>query len=192
VVSPSTRASMSAPLRRSHVGEDVHGGDVGLREPATDCGRERRDVAPDDIEETDPGRAQEVLQHPAHGEIDTERANIDVHRADRLEAVQQHQGATLMRQANHAGHVDLRAVAVASSIRLSKCSSGTVRSAASGACSTTAPRDVWACQIWAPVGNARLETRTLLRGSEKSSALARLLIPTEPEVVTAISSAFAG
>jgi hypothetical protein len=47
-----------------------------------------------------------------------------------------------------------------------------VPSAAFGACSTTAPRDVWACQIWAPVGNSRLETRTLLRGSEKSSALA--------------------
>jgi hypothetical protein len=43
-------------------GEDVDGGDVSLREPAADRRRDRRDVPPGDMEEADPGRAQEVLQ----------------------------------------------------------------------------------------------------------------------------------
>src|SRR5471032_2129593 len=70
-----------------------------------------------------------------------------------------------------------------------KSSVGIYPSAARGTCTTFAPRGSCACQICALVGNSKSLITTLLRGPEKSSALASALRPADTDAVTAISSA---
>ena len=67
-------------------------------------------------------------------------------------------------------------------------SSSTMRSNSSGcACTTRAPRDSCACQIWPTVGNSRSDS-TIFERPPYRSPLASALTPAETDVVTAISS----
>jgi hypothetical protein len=73
-------------------------------------------------------------------------------------------------------------------IETTAVSSSTTRSNSDGwACTTRAPRDSCACQIWPTVGNSS-SVVTIFERLAKRSPLASALTPAESEVVTAISS----
>ena len=92
---------------------DVHLEDVLVGEPA---GRRRPRLLPElaaAVEEGEPRRAEQVLEHAGGEEVDAERLHVDRQRADRLVRVEQDGHAALVRDRDDRLHVELRAVAVA-------------------------------------------------------------------------------
>ncbi len=105
------RARLEAPRgRRRRVVVDVHLEDVAIGEPARRRGLDPLHELAAAVEEAEPGRAEQVLEHASGQEVAVERAHVDRQRADRLVGVDEHRRARLVRDAADALDVEPAAV----------------------------------------------------------------------------------
>ena len=84
---------------------DVHLEDVLVGEPAGLGGQKRAQQLPPDVQEAEPGRTEQILDRAARGEVDPERACVEIDRADRLVRVREAQRARLVRDPRDLGDV---------------------------------------------------------------------------------------
>ena len=98
---------------RRRVVVDVHLEDVLVGEPAGLRRQQAFGEAGPRPHETEPGRAEQVLEDPGGEHVDAERADIERIGADRLVGVEDDERAALVRDARDLLDVEPRAVAVA-------------------------------------------------------------------------------
>ena len=78
------------------------------------CGRpDTLDELASAVEESEPGRAEQVLENARAEEVDAELLDVNRQRADRLEGVEEHERSPLVCEVDDLAHVDHRPVAVA-------------------------------------------------------------------------------
>ena len=97
--------------RRRRVVVDVHLEDVAVGEPAGRRRLDRLDELAAAVEEPEPGRAEQVLEHAGDEEVAIQGAHVDRQRADRLVRVDQDERAALVREPRD--RLDVVAAAVA-------------------------------------------------------------------------------